>query len=110
MDYYRIFLRLFHIFFVGGFLMFVSLNGTNNTSTVFSICLYLGIIIAFYHLYKSFIRSNPWVNYFHIFIIAPILLIIGLYKENTSRKYFEILLMLSMASIGYHGYYLIHDL
>jgi len=41
-----------------------------------------------------------------MFIIAPTLLIIGLNKDATPRFYFEILLMLGFASIGYHGYYM----
>jgi len=44
-----------------------------------------------------------------MFIIAPTLLIIGLNKDATPRYYFEILLMLAFASIGYHGYYMAVD-
>jgi len=44
-----------------------------------------------------------------MFIIAPTLLIIGLNKETTPRFYFEILMMLGFASIGYHGYYMIDE-
>jgi len=50
---------------------------------------------------------NPWVNYIHLFIVGPLLLYIGLNREKTERRYFEILLMLGFAAIGYHGYYLI---
>jgi hypothetical protein len=41
-----------------------------------------------------------------MFIIAPILFIIGSNKDATPRFYFEILMMLGFASIGYHGYYM----
>jgi hypothetical protein len=43
-------------------------------------------------------------------IVGPILIYIGYNREKTSRKYFEILLMLGFAAIGYHGYYLIKSL
>jgi hypothetical protein len=51
---------------------------------------------------------NPWINYFHIFIVAPILIIIGLQKDKTPRYYFELLLMLAFAVIGYHSYYIFY--
>jgi hypothetical protein len=35
-----------------------------------------------------------------------LLVYIGYQGLETSRKFFEMLLMLGMASIGYHGYYL----
>jgi len=38
-----------------------------------------------------------------------LLIYIGYYKDKTQRLYFEILLMLGFASIGYHGYYLIQS-
>jgi hypothetical protein len=47
-----------------------------------------------------------WVNLIHIFIVGPILIYIGYNGVKTARKFFEILLMLGFASIGYHLYYL----
>ena len=71
---------------------------------------YLGLIIVLYHLYKvyGYLNDNKsiWVNLIHIFIVGPLLVYIGYNGEKTSRKFFEILLMLGFASIGYHAYYL----
>jgi hypothetical protein len=50
--------------------------------------------------------KSAWVNYFHALIVGPLLVYIGYKGIETSRKYFEMLLMLGMAAIGYHGYYL----
>ena len=50
--------------------------------------------------------KSAWVNYFHVLIVGPLLVYIGYKGLETSRKYFEMLLMLGMAAIGYHGYYL----
>ena len=73
----------------------------------------IGIIIILYHGYKTYIKvkdnKNPWVNLFHIFFVGPLLIYIGYNGEKTTRKFFEILLMLGFASIGYHGYYLISN-
>jgi hypothetical protein len=47
-----------------------------------------------------------WVNLIHILIVGPLLVYIGYNREKTARLYFELLLMLAFAAIGYHGYYL----
>ena len=50
--------------------------------------------------------ESAWVNYIHFLIIGPLLVYIGYLGLETPRKMFEILLLLGMAAIGYHGYYL----
>jgi hypothetical protein len=51
--------------------------------------------------------KNPWVNLFHIFVVAPLLIYIGYEKDNTPRQYFEYIFMLAFAAIGYHAYYMV---
>lgn len=105
-----LFVHLFHILFVGGLFLYVGIMKNKTISILFPILFWLGILIILYHLYKLFIKwkggKSFWVNLIHIFIIGPLLIYIGYEKEKTSRKYFEILLMLAFASIGYHLYYL----
>jgi hypothetical protein len=73
--------------------------------------LILGIIIIIYHSYKAYIKlkagKNPWVNWIHILLVGPLLIYIGYNNKNTPRLYYELLLMLGFAAIGYHGYYMI---
>lgn len=106
-----IFVHLFHILIVGGLFLYVGITKLNIPEFMYPILVILGIIIILYHGFKIYKKlsagMNPWVNYIHLFIIGPVLLYIGLNRENTERRYFEILLMLGFASIGYHGYYLI---
>jgi len=105
--------HLFHILIVGGLFLYVGITQTKMPKIMYPILLVLGIIIIIYHsikAYKKILESkNPWVNYIHIFIVGPILIYIGLNRENTPRYWFEILLMLGFASIGYHGYYLFNE-
>lgn len=111
MDLLRSFIHLFHIIFVGGLFLYVGINGVKIPAFIFPLLKYLGIIIIFYHLYKAYVKfsnnKSAWVNYIHIFLFGPLLIIIGLNDVNTSQKYFELLIMAGMASIGYHGYYLL---
>jgi hypothetical protein len=104
------FIRLFHIIMVGGLFLYVGIYRDKIYGPLFNILLILGFFIIFYHLFKLYgylnIGKSIWVNLIHIFIIGPLLIYIGYNGINTSRKYFEILLMLGFASIGYHSYYL----
>jgi hypothetical protein len=102
--------HLFHIIIVGGLFLYVGINREKLPKIMFNILLGLSLIIIFYHIYKTYnyIKEGKafWVNLIHILIVGPLLFYIGYNGEKTSRLYFEILLMLGFAAIGYHGYYL----
>jgi hypothetical protein len=109
MDFHA-YVHLFHIIIVGGLFLYVGINREKIIKPLFTVLLFLGFFIIFYHLYKIYgylnVGKGIWVNLIHVFIIGPLLVYIGYYGEKTSRKFFEILLMLAFASIGYHLYYL----
>ena len=65
-----------------------------------------GIGIFFYHAYKFYSRADyesGWVNLIHILLVAPLLMVIGWYGKQTSRRFFEMLLMFGFGALGYHG-------
>ena len=102
--------HLFHILIVGGIFLYVGIQKTKIPKFVYPLLFVLGIIIILYHIYKLYVKiksgKNPWVNLIHIILVGPLLICIGYNKENTKRLFFELLLMLGFAAIGYHGYYL----
>ena len=104
--------NLFHILIVGGLFLYVGINRDKNYSWIFNLLFYLGFFIIFYHVYKIYgylkIGSSIWVNLIHVFIVGPLLVYIGYNADKTTRKYFELLLMLGFTSIGYHSYYLLN--
>jgi hypothetical protein len=103
--------HLFHILIVGSLFLYVGITREKIPSLMYPILLTLGIIIIVYHIYKTYnymkLDKPYWVNLIHILIVGPLLVYIGYNRENTTRGYFELLLMLGFASIGYHGYYMI---
>lgn len=105
--------HLFHILIVGSLFLYVGIVREKIPKWMFPVLLILGVIIIIYHIYKSYIYMKAdkpyWVNLIHILLVGPLLVYIGYNRENTSRRYFEILLMLGFASIGYHGRYLISN-
>jgi hypothetical protein len=105
-----IYIHLFHILIVGGLFFYVGITKSSIPNFMYLVLLILGIVIILYHGFKIYKKmkegKNPWVNYIHFFYIGPLLIFIGFKKEKTHRLYFELVLMLAFASIGYHGYYL----
>lgn len=100
--------HLIHIILVGGLFLYVGIVRKNIPLFMYPTLLGLGVFIIGYHLYKAYmIPKFAWVNYIHIFLVGPLLIYIGTMREDTSRKYFELLLMMAFAAIGYHGYYLL---
>lgn len=105
--------HLFHILIVGGLFLYVGINNTNIPIQMFPLLFGLGIFIIFYHLFKVYkyinLGKSYWVNLIHILLVGPLLIFIGYNSDKTARLYFELLLMLGFASIGYHGYYLLNS-
>jgi len=104
------YVHLFHILIIGTLFLYVGTYKTLIPVIMYPILLGLGLIIIFYHIFKVYkyinLGKGYWVNLIHIFIVGPLLVYIGYNREQTARLYFELLLMLGFAAIGYHGYYL----
>jgi Na+-transporting methylmalonyl-CoA/oxaloacetate decarboxylase beta subunit len=103
--------HLFHIIIIGGLFLYVGIKRKNIPNLMFPILFGLGVIVILYHMfnaYKHIIKKESyWISLIHILLVGPLLVYIGYNKDKTHRLYFELLLMLAFASIGYHGYYLI---
>ena len=106
-------IHLFHILLVGPLFIYVGIKRETIPKLMFPFLLVLGAFITLYHIYLAYNKlkqgQSAWVNYIHFLIIGPLLVYIGYQGLETSRKFFEILLLLGMAAIGYHGYYLIEQ-
>ena len=104
------YVHLFHMLVVGSLFLYVGKYKTLIPAFMYSILLGLGLVIIFYHCFKVYnyikLGKGYWVNLIHILMVGPLLVYIGFNKDQTKRLYFELLLMLGFASIGYHGYYL----
>ena len=124
-----LFVSLFHIIVVGALFLYIGIKRAEIPKWLFTGLLVLGAFIVLYHAYKAVIKFQhkkihwvqsekipwvqsekiPWVNLIHILLIGPLLIYIGYNREDTERMYFEFMLMLGFAVIGYHGFYLVQD-
>jgi len=106
-------LALFHVIIISPLFLYVGLFREDVPESVFYTVGALGLVIAAYHAFKAYTKilagKSPWVNLIHIFLVAPVLIILGIYGKNSSRKFFEMLLILGFASLGYHALSIIRD-
>ena len=111
MNISSIFLHLFHIIIIGSLLIYVGIKKNTLSPTFYYGLLILGIYVFLYHGFKVYSKIvnkiNPWINIIHIAIFSPLLFYIGYNKGNVSNYYYEILLMIGFAVVGYHSYYLL---
>lgn len=102
--------NLFHIFFVGLLFLYIGIKKNNAPILFYKMLIIIGIFIILYHLYKVYVnllnKKIIWVNLFHILLVAPLLIYIGMNKNTNQRFYYEIILLLGFSAIGYHSYYL----
>ena len=107
-------LSAFHALLVGPGLLYVGLAPESVPDSAYTGLMVAGLVILGYHAFKAYTKlkdgKSAWVNWIHIFLVAPLLMIVGYLKKDASRRYFEMLLILGFASIGYHGLYLIREM
>lgn len=103
-------IQLFHIIVVFSLFIYIGITKTDIPDFLFPIILGLGAIIVLYHCYKIFVNPDrAWLYLLHIFIIGPLLIYIGYTGKNTERKFFEILLLLAFATLGYNAFYFLQS-
>jgi hypothetical protein len=94
--------NLFHILIVFPFLYYVYKYRNSLSDNICNILLVTAIIGFIYHLYLYTKGLHPWVNLIHLLLVFPLLYYIGKNCKKTTRKYFEMLLLLAFASLGFH--------
>ena len=105
----RILLNLFHILLIAPFFLWVGISRSTIPSFVYTLLLFLGIVLIVYHGYKSYVRwtqnsCHIWVNLVHAALLGPLLVYIGAMKKETPRPAYEILLLFAFSALGYHLY------
>lgn len=105
--------HLAHVLGISPLFLYVGMYKEAVPEHVFTALGALGLIVLAYHSYRAYgkLKENKsaWVNWIHIFLVAPLLLILGYLKKDANTRYFEMMLLLGFASLGYHGIYLIRD-
>jgi hypothetical protein len=93
-------LHIAHILILGPFLLAVGTGYIPPSNYITGI----GIAITLYHIFKMSQKGLNWVNMFHTIAVGPALITYGVGAPRYVR---ELILMLGIAAIGYHAYYLL---
>ena len=112
-------INLIHILLIVPFFFYIYYRGINKKEVplegwLCNLMIVLALISIIYHIYNLYkIYYTPegekdkwkdWIYLMHIFIILPLLIYIGYNCNETARKYFEILLVVAFAALGYHSF------
>ena len=102
-------LAFFHILVVAPLFFVIAFFQNKMPDWAYTAILGLGAFVLIYQSYKYVLRLSQksayaWVNLFHIFLIAPLLLYIGYRRQETPRFAYELCIMAGFAALGYHTY------
>ncbi len=101
-------IQLFHILIVASIFIYIGVVRTDIPEYLFPIILGFGVVVVLYHAYKTFVNpARAWLYLIHVLLVGPLLIYIGHTGKNTERKFFELLLLLAFATLGYNGFYFI---
>jgi len=102
-----------HLAVIGPLLTYVGLAREDTPTAILNGLGVTAVVIFVYHCYRAYgkLKENKsaWVNWIHILFVAPLLFIVAYLKKDASRRYYEMILLLGFAAIGYHGLYLARD-
>ena len=102
------YVHLFHMLIIGSLFLYVGMLKNKNPSFMYPLLIILGIFLILYQGSNILFHGKYlWVSYFHLIIVAPILIYIGIKKQDTPYYFYQFLIMLAFAAIGYHTYYLL---
>ena len=101
--------HLFHILIVGTLFLYVGLRRDKMPKFMYPVLIAVGAVVLLYHAVSMVQHKGKraWISLIHIVLVGPLLVYIGYTGKETSRKFYELLLMLGFASIGYHGLYMV---
>ena len=104
-------ISLIHVFIIVPFLLYCVSKGNSMSVYIKYTLQIFGAFIILFHGYR--ILTNPLtfsviriINWFHLFIIGPLLLYIGYNAPNVGARYYDSLAIIAYAALIYHGYYL----
>jgi hypothetical protein len=99
-------INLLHILVYVPFFLYLYSHREGNTKRANQFLFFLGLIAIAYFSYKLAKQGNlqkgAWIYLLHMFLVAPLLLLIGC--GGAKRRYYEMLLLLTFAALGYHTY------
>ena len=112
---YLLFVHLFHLLIVGSLFLYIGIVNTSMPPVMYNVVIGFSVVIFIYHLYRAIKywinkKEISVVNVFHVLVVSPLLMYIGLNKKQTQPGAFQVVLLLGISAMLYHGYKSLEDL
>jgi hypothetical protein len=96
--------HIFHIIFVGGLFLYLGIRQNAAPSWLYTAVVFLGIAIIIAHGLKLIKNRYSLVSWFHVLIVAPLVIYIGRTGPHTPAIAYNLILLEGVLAIGYHSY------
>lgn len=97
-------INVFHIIFVGPFLMFIGITKPKN-DFIYNILLILGLLVCLKFMYllitRKLSQSSVWYI-IHVIMFSTIAIYVGLLKSKVPNIGYSLLVAIGVAAFGYH--------
>jgi hypothetical protein len=105
----HVIISLAHLLFIVPGLLYVGFMRAANPLWVYWFLGGIGIVLALFHGMKAIAKwfaGSPsfWVNAIHALLLAPLFIYIAVYRRETPRAAYELVLLAAFAALGYHIY------
>ena len=96
--------HIFHIIFVGGLFLYLGIRKNEAPSWLYPSLVVLGVIIIIAHGLKLLKNRYSLISWFHVLIVAPLVIYIGRTGPHTPAIAYTLILLEGLLAIGYHSY------
>jgi len=96
--------HVFHILFVGGLFLYLGIRKNAAPSWLYPALVFLGIGIIIAHGLKLLKNRYSLVSWFHVLIVAPLVIYIGRTGPHAPPIAYTLILIEGILAISYHSY------
>ena len=96
--------HIFHIIFVGGLFLYLGVRKNAAPLWMYPALVFLGIAIIIAHGLKLLKNRYSLVSWFHVLIVAPLVIYIGRTGPHTPAIAYTLILLEGLLAISYHSY------
>ena len=95
-------LAIVHTVIIGPLLVALGEAGDRLPKEAFPAIAAVGVIVELFHAYRYFTNGMRNINLFHMLVVAPVLIYIGIRGKSHAGFAFPLATMLGFAAIGYN--------
>lgn len=101
-------INIAHILLIGPLFIYIGLMKGAIHEFIYIILASLGFFVIILHSYLGYFKiiknKSALINLIHIFILAPVMLIVAFYMNSANIFYYRFLLAGGFLTIFYHGF------